>query len=393
VVVVSTPRDRPLVAQAATRRLGNRPGLTGLRAVAIAIVIARHAGEVSAPAITAFAFGFAGVDIFFVLSGFLITSLLVGEHARTGGISLPQFYFRRALRLLPALFAFLLILLALLPFFQPAQSRRPLAQSAALSALFLGNIAKTVGWTFQLPHLWSLGMEEQFYLVWPLTLVVLLTLRASRRTIFAFAVGGAIAAMIARVALAATGSTSSFVLFYSPLHSDGLLIGCALGLAYAWRWLPAPESVRHLLLPAVALAMGVFLVVSVRGAPYNTLGTTIGLFVIALTAGVFVYAAADERPVWPLRFLTWRPVTYLGEISYALYIWHFPVLYLWPTNRFAVPVRILISLILAAASYHLIEKPFLRRKRRHTPDGAEGDAALVPVIASPARAPAEARDG
>jgi peptidoglycan/LPS O-acetylase OafA/YrhL len=357
--------------------------------VAITIVVARHAGEVSSPAIPAFAFGFAGVDIFFVLSGFLITSLLVGEHARAGRISLPQFYFRRALRLLPALFAFLLVLLALLPFFQPEALRRPLAQSAGLSALFLGNIAKTFGWTFELPHLWSLGMEEQFYLVWPLTLVVLLSLRVRRRTIFAVAVGGAIAAMLTRVALAYAGATSSFVLFYSPLHSDGLLIGCALGLAYAWRWLPSPESVRHLLLPAVVLAAAVFLVVSVRGAPYNTLGTTVGLFVIALAAGVFVYAAVDERPALPLRFLIWRPFTYLGEISYALYVWHFPVLYLWPTNQLAVPVRVLISLICAAASYHLIEKPFLRRKPRHTPDSAERDAALGPIVLSPASSDTE----
>src|SRR5205807_2397797 len=180
------------------RRLGNRPGLTGLRAVAIAIVVARHAGEVSAPPVTAFAFGFAGVDIFFVLSGFLITSLLIGEWSRTGRISLRQFYVRRALRLLPALFAFLLVLLAFVPF-QVDASRRPLAESAGLSAIFLGNIAKTVHWTFRLPHLWSLGMEEQFYLLWPLTLLVLLRLRASRFLLLAVALGGAIAVLTSRV--------------------------------------------------------------------------------------------------------------------------------------------------------------------------------------------------
>src|SRR5690349_11316784 len=128
------------------RRLGNRPGLTGLRAVAIAIVVARHAGEVWPGGFTASGFGFAGVDIFFVLSGFLITSLLVGEWSRTGRISLPQFYLRRALRLLPALFAFLLVLLAFIPF-QPAGARHGFVQAAGLSAVFLGNIAKTVGWT------------------------------------------------------------------------------------------------------------------------------------------------------------------------------------------------------------------------------------------------------
>jgi peptidoglycan/LPS O-acetylase OafA/YrhL len=371
------------VPELQARRLGNRPGLTGLRAVAIAIVVARHAGEVTYPSITSFAFGFAGVDIFFVLSGFLITSLLVGEWARTGRISLPQFYLRRALRLLPALVAFLLVLLAFIPF-QPAGQQRPLLQAAGLSALFLGNIAKTVGWTFPLPHLWSLGMEEQFYLVWPLTLLVLLRLRVRRDVVLAVAVGGAVAVVAARVALAASGSASSFTLFYSPLHSDGLLVGCALGLAYAWRRVPSPKALRRFLGPAVVAAAAVFLVVSVKGAPYVPWGMTVGLGMIALASAVLVYAAIDERPVLPLRFLVWRPVTYLGEISYALYLWHFPVLYLWPTNQLAVPGRVAVALVLAAASYHLVETPFLRRKPRHTPDPGERDAALGPIVVAPA---------
>jgi len=367
------------------RRLGNRPGLTGLRAVAIAIVVARHAGEVSSPAATAFAFGFAGVDIFFVLSGFLITSLLIGEWSRTEAISLRQFYVRRALRLLPALFAFLLVLL-LFVHFQPERARRGLLEAAGLSALFLGNIAKTLHWVFPLPHMWSLGMEEQFYLVWPITLLVLLVVGARRTVVIGVALAGAIAVTAVRVVLAATGSASSVTLFYSPLHSDGLLIGCALGLAYAWRLIPSPESVRRVLTPAVAAAAVVFLVVAVRGAPYSTWGMTVGLSVIALASGVFVYAAIDDQPVWPLRFLTWQPVTYLGEISYALYIWHFPVLYLWPTNKLLVEGRVAVAVVCAVLSYELIEKPFLRRKPGHTPDAAERDSALGPMVVEPSQA-------
>jgi peptidoglycan/LPS O-acetylase OafA/YrhL len=361
------------------RRLGNRPGLTGLRAVAIAIVVARHAGEVSAPAVTAFAFGFAGVDIFFVLSGFLITSLLIGEWSRTGRISLPQFYLRRALRLLPALFAFLLVLVLFVRF-QPQGSRRALLEAAGLSAVFLGNIAKTLNWVFPLAHMWSLGMEEQFYLVWPVTLIVLLVAGARRSVVIGVALGGAAAVVVARVVLAATGSASSVTLFYSPLHSDGLLIGCALGLAYAWRVIPSPESLRRLLTPTVVVAAAVFLVISVRGAPYSTWGTTVGLSVIALAAAVFVFAAIDPEPVWPLRFLTWRPVVYLGEISYALYLWHFPVLHLWPTNQLLVEGRVAIAVACAVLSYELVEKPFLRRKPRHTPDRVEREAALGPIV-------------
>lgn len=347
--------------------------------MAIAIVVARHAGEVSYPAVTAFAFGFAGVDIFFVLSGFLITSLLVGEWSRTARISLVQFYVRRALRLLPALFAFLLVLLAFVPF-QPVGSRRSLVEAAGLSAAFLGNIAKTLNWHFPLPHMWSLGMEEQFYVVWPVTLLFLLLAGARRSVVIGVALGGAVLVAALRIVLAAMGSASSVTLFYSPLHSDGLLLGCALGLAYAWHLLPSPESIRRVLGPAVLVAAAVFLVVSVRGAPYVTWGTTIGLSAIALASAVFVYAAIDERPVWPLRFLIWRPVTYIGEISYALYIWHFPVLWLWPTNQLRVEGRVAIAVVCAAASYHLVEKPFLRRKPKHTPDRLERDAALGPIV-------------
>ena len=371
---------------AAARPLGKRPALTGLRALAIAIVVARHAGE--AAGISAFSFGFAGVDIFFVLSGFLITSLLVGEHSRTGRISLPQFYLRRALRLLPALTAFLLTLLLLAPVLEPASLRRPLLHSVWISALFVGNIAKTLhSPNYLLPHMWSLGMEEQFYLVWPVLLFVLLRLRTSRGFVMAVAAGGAASVVVARIALAASGSTSPKILFYSPLHSDGLLIGCVLGLAYAWRVLPRPETVRRILLPTVPIAAGLLLLVSVRGAPYSGWGMTVGLFAIAAASAVLVYAAIDERPVLPIRFLIWRPVVYLGEISYALYVWHFAVLTLWPTTRFSVLTRIVISVALAAASYELVEKPFLRRKRRHTPlptgetVAVEGD--VVPV-ASPA---------
>jgi peptidoglycan/LPS O-acetylase OafA/YrhL len=370
------------MSQPPARRLGNRPGLTGLRAVAIAIVVARHAGEVSSPAVTAFAFGFAGVDIFFVLSGFLITSLLVGEWSRTGRISLPQFYVRRALRLLPALFAFLLVLLAFAPF-QAAGSRRSLVEAVGLSAAFLGNIAKTLNWTFPLAHMWSLGMEEQFYLLWPVTLLVLLRLRAARAVVMGVVVAGAIAVLTSRVVLEAAGSISAFTLFYSPLHSDGLLVGCALGLAYAWGWVPKPETLRRFLGPAVLIAAALFLLVSIRGTPYVPWGMTVGLGGIAVASAVLVYAAIDERPVLPLRFLIWRPVTFLGEISYALYLWHFPVLYLWPTNTLSVPGRVAVSLACASVSYHLVEKPFLRRKPPHTPDPAERDAALGPIVLGP----------
>lgn len=362
-----------------TRRLGNRPGLTGLRGIAIAIVVARHAGELTYPAITAFAFGFAGVDIFFVLSGFLITSLLVGEWSRTGRISLPQFYVRRALRLLPALVVFLLAVLITIPW-QPDAAQRPLLKTVAWSAAFLGNIARLVDPSFAFAHMWSLGMEEQFYLVWPTVLLLLLALRLRRRTVIGVAVTGAALVCVTRIVLDATGAASPLTLFYSPLHSDGLLIGSALGLTYTWGLLPEPETVRRWLVPAVLVAAAVFGVVSACGAPYVSWGMTVGLAVIALAAAVLVYAAVDRRPVWPLRFLTWRPVTYLGEISYALYLWHFAVLWLWPTNQLRVEGRVGVSVVLAAASYHLVEKPFLRRKPRHTPDRAESDAALGPIV-------------
>jgi peptidoglycan/LPS O-acetylase OafA/YrhL len=124
----------------------------------------------------------------------------------------------------------------------------------------------------------------------------------------------------------------------------------------------------------------VFLAVAIKGAPFVTWGTTFGVTLIALCAAVLVYAAIDLHPVAPLRFLTWRPVTYVGEISYALYIWHWPVIYLWPGNLLPVSARVAVSVALASASYHLVEKPFLRRKPAHTPDTTQRDAALGPIV-------------
>jgi peptidoglycan/LPS O-acetylase OafA/YrhL len=341
------------------RRLGNRPGLTGLRAVAITVVVARHTGEVWPGGFDGSAFGFAGVDIFFVLSGFLITSLLVGEWWRTGSISLGQFYIRRALRLLPALFAFLLVVLILTPF-EPDVSHRVLAQTVGLSAVFLGNIAKTLHMQFPLPHLWSLGMEEQFYLLWPALLLVLLRLRVSRTAILGVVIGGAARApdrLRAGPGLRVAPGASARFSTAAPRGRGGLRRGGVRRRRRAGR--------------------------AVRG-----LGNDVGPD-RDRAGGRGLRLCRDRRASGAAaRFLTWGPVIYLGEISYALYLWHFPVLYLWPTNHLSVPGRVAISVGLAAISFEFVEKPFLRKKPQHTPDQTERDAVLGPMLAP---RPAEAR--
>src|SRR4051812_8790504 len=172
------PADRG--SAAAPFKLGRRPPLDGLRAVAILAVIGFHYGP------TKVGGGYLGVDVFFVLSGFLITALLVQERENKGGISLPAFYLRRARRLLPALFIMLVAVAVYGAIYPHRPESAHLWRDIAAAVFYVANWVHGLGHSLEtglLAHTWSLSVEEQFYLLWPATLVILLARRASRRTI------------------------------------------------------------------------------------------------------------------------------------------------------------------------------------------------------------------
>jgi len=231
------------------------PQLDGLRGVAIVAVMLFHAG------ILTFGGGFIGVDIFFVLSGFLITTLLVREHQTHGSVSLRNFYMRRALRLLPALLILLLVF-CLLSFLRLDRADAKSNYVGALIVLFyLSNWARALSLHPQYPldHTWSLSIEEQFYALWPVILILMLTTLKKPKHVLALTVGFALAAWCLRVYLTMSGSTVERIYYGSDTRADSLMVGCALGIFYAsrlWTELNVARFSRYITVLATVCGLG-----------------------------------------------------------------------------------------------------------------------------------------
>jgi peptidoglycan/LPS O-acetylase OafA/YrhL len=361
-------------------RLGHRPELDGLRGLAVLSVMAVHTPQFSryVPG------GFLGVDLFLVLSGFLITCLLVEEHARRGSIRLRLFYARRALRLLPALWV-LLGALALLALYSDV----PWAAQISPKTIFRGELlvlcaAGNWAWLFRvdlfvLSHAWTLGLEEQFYLLWPPLLALLLSRRVRRRRVILL-----VAACILVVAALRTVLWQRFVgLRYSLITSsmatraDALLVGCLVGLLACWNCLPRRGGWGHLALQAAGLASLLplaYLWVHVQpGAASLYFG---GFTLTAAACALLLAAAVSDPPRLVSRLLGAPPLAGLGRLAYGLYLWHFPVFGLlshfvhkvWPSyypgTRVDLALKFAVSFAAALLSFYCVERPFLRWKAR-----------------------------
>ena len=353
----------PVVGSARVR------SLDGLRAIAVTAVIGFHLGVGWLPG------GLLGVDMFFVLSGFLITSLLVTERDRTGRISLKGFYNRRARRLLPAMLLVLIVTLVVWRL-TADPSRFPGLRGDATATL--GYVAN---WHFAfsgqgyfdqlappspLLHLWSLAVEEQFYLVWPL--VVIITLRfGSRRLLLAVAMAGAAASTALISVLSVRGVDANRLYYGTDTRATAVLVGAALALA-------APTLVRAAARPRARLAIlatGLVAATSLVLIMTHTGGQDAwlyrgGFLAVALAVGA-VIGASVAAPTSPFaRLLACPPLPYLGRISYGLYLWHWPVT-LWLTHSRTglsgpalLGVRLAVTLACAMASWHFLEQPILR---------------------------------
>jgi peptidoglycan/LPS O-acetylase OafA/YrhL len=280
----------------------HEPALDGVRGAAILAVLSSHFGLLPG--------GAFGVDAFFVLSGFLITSLLLDEWHANGTISLRLFYTRRALRLFPALGALLLFALAvaLLAIFVGGKSPHQIQaflQGIGFGAFYVANIAKAAGLKLaSLTHLWSLAEEEQFYLLWPIALLTCLR-RRIRPNRFCLLLGLA-ALLVAgnRLTLYATGATSWQRLISSPdTRSDPLLVGCLAGLLYSYRLLPSwsrsRRAARWLSLVSAATAAAV---VAAFGH-WQTWAYTVGLVPFELAIAILILVALTHRDLLPSRVL------------------------------------------------------------------------------------------
>jgi peptidoglycan/LPS O-acetylase OafA/YrhL len=386
-------------------RAGRRPrrsGLDGVRALAVLAVMAFHEGLPGMPG------GFLGVDVFFVLSGYLITDLLVAQFDRRGRLDLRGFWARRARRLLPALAVVLVTVTAAVTLFEPDQLtslRRALLGAVTFSSNWSQAVAhqsyfSVFGPPPPLQHLWSLAVEEQFYLVWPLVLAVAV-IRLRRRWLrAAIAWAGAAASAATMAAVYVPGSDPSFVYYGTDTHASGLLIGAALALTWPLARVGAASqrAARALdaagLLGLAAIAWAVTHFAGSDAALYPA-----GLVFAALAAGAVVIAAAAPGRI--ARALGWRPLRWLGVRSYGIYLWHWPVIALFPAVAgYGVNVaeaRIIetaLPIALAAASWRWIEEPVLLggfgatlRERRTAILGALTGAGRSPGRVLPLAAP------
>lgn len=350
-------------------RLPHLAALDGLRGVAILTVMFFHATLYRGPSPRG---GFLGVDLFFVLSGFLITALLMQEWQRAGGVALGAFYARRALRLLPALFAVIAVVL-LVPgvFYQAARPWR----EAGLAALHTTNWIMAFGGNVGFfDHTWSLTIEEQFYLLWPPLLVLLLTLRVRRPVILAVVAIGILVPTWLRFEMW-HGLSSVKRLYYGlDTRFDALLIGCLVALVASWDLIPRSRRVLNTI-RAAATVSAVVLAVCVATMVEESRLTYQGLGSLALVACACLVLHVVYCPTRLSRLLLEnRPLVWVGRISYGLYLWHFPIFngMLNPTRMAKVgitgptllTVRFAVAFLIAALSFALIERPFLRLKRR-----------------------------
>jgi peptidoglycan/LPS O-acetylase OafA/YrhL/GT2 family glycosyltransferase len=350
--------------------------LDGLRAVAVLLVFLHHLDIAAVPG------GFLGVDLFFALSGYLITSLLVAEFARTDRISFSSFYARRALRLAPALFA---MTVPVMVWAQVFGIGAPIKDGCA-GLLYLMDFyaPATHGGGGVFGHTWSLAVEEQFYLVWPVLLVCGLRERWHlSRLVAAVGAGFTVAAALCRLVL----HLGPAELYWSPLpHVVELAAGALLAFALATH----PERVRaccrHSSLPYAALAA------IVLGCFHLDEGYTLlyvgGFAVIGLICAAVIGHLLVEPTGAASRALSVRPLIWLGARSYGFYLWHYPILIAFSrrlsshleVGLLALPTTLLVTQL----SWRYLESPFLRLKdRRYQPTGAASPTAVMPI--APAR--------
>lgn len=346
--------------------------LDGLRGVAILLVVAAHARPWNLPYA-----GEIGVSLFFTLSGFLITSILLSEHRRTGSLDLVAFYARRALRLVPGLVVLVAGASLLLWLVSDPRLEDGFGWQALAAVTYTSNFAQAGGveWPI-LGHTWSLAIEEQFYLLWPASLLIALRrARSDRRRLSRLLLGLALAALAWRLAapLLLGGDVSR--IYYAPdTNGYGLLAGAALAaLPPDRRRLPAPVGYASLL-----VVLGLCL------TPAFPEGSVLSLYLVAAAAllALPVIAAADN-----LRLLAQRPLVVCGTLSYSWYLWNSPIINLRPggeqvgTSLVFQVALVLLSLAAATVSYLCVERPALRLKQRFERGSLELQGPVTPTVA------------
>ncbi|MCC5891967.1 acyltransferase family protein [Exiguobacterium sp.] len=361
------------------------PGLDGLRTFAVLAVILFH---LNTPYITA---GFLGVDVFFVLSGYLITGILLREWTVNGRLDLKKFYIARFRRLLPALVFMLAVVMAVVWLFEP-DLLNTVRQDTLAALVYVNNwwyvfhdvsYFESFGKPSPLQNLWSLSIEEQFYLVWPLLL--LFGLKSKRRLLQL--VGVTLFASALWMAFSFTPGTDPSRVYYG---TDTRLFALLIGAVLAFGWRPdafkhdMPDIGRRILNVGGAVSLATLLIVMMITSAYGTFLYYGGFFAVAVASAILIAATAHPSTVWSRLFgSAWLRV--IGTRTYGIYLWHYPVIILTtPIEQIGTfePLRALaqvaVTLLVAELSYRFIETPV----RRH---GFKGALRLLVPAVSPGR--------
>lgn len=346
------------------------PSLDGIRAIAVTLVVASHID------VPVFRSGAVGVDVFFVVSGYLITALLLQERTTTGRVHFGYFYARRALRLYPALLAMVaaVLLVAVVAGEPPGAPFAPaagLVASAVAAVAYLTDFLAGFGGPVADPflHTWSLSVEEHFYLAWPLLLVAALGRGWTvGRLIAALTTATAMMVVASSVFYVRNGAAEYFVTYSPVARPVGLLVGCMLALLMSqpvspWldrfgRWAPA-ALVTLLVIAALDV-----------GHAFWSFG---GRVLVSLLSACVVVGAVRGSGGWFSRLLGHPLLVAIGQRSYGYYLWHVPVSIFFTVDRLGLVAagvaKVGVTLVLVEVSYRFVERPFLKLRHRFRPQG------------------------
>jgi peptidoglycan/LPS O-acetylase OafA/YrhL len=353
--VVHAEQGEPSAAQAKSRSTARFAPFDGIRAVAALLVFVMHVNNVRFPG------GWIGVELFFALSGYLITSLLLAEKRKTGRIALGRFYARRALRLVPALAAAVAVVVPL----AILEGTRTAPWDGLAAITYTMDVYRPLmGVDNPFGHAWSLAVEEQFYIVWPVLLVI--GLRRGWNMPRIAAVLAAASAVVGCLLAWGTSKPSS-VAYLTPFPHIPVILG-GVGLAFAVHqgrsWV---NRLRGLWAPAIAPVIALAFLLKVGEDVGWLYYGGIALLTVPCVLLIGHLVARPDSPV--ARVLGLRPLVWLGERSYGFYLWHVPVI----AGIYAVglgdrlpltPVALVATLIMTALSWIAVERPFLRLKRK-----------------------------